>query len=207
MARILPPVAVACAVALSGCGTFSDMICGPGGGGLYYRGVRLDAMVIRDRHPLAPLMAADLPFSAVADTAMIPYIAYKQEKARQESVSDTESPERTADQGSIQRLSTDGQDLIRGDQLSPQFRIGDALTLVIEPPTSEEPQGMLIVIAEMVSSDSFRFQGKRTVYCDGLARTTKVSGVCLAGDVRDQTIRSGQVIGFQCNVEESRKAW
>ena len=59
------------------------MICGPGGGGPYYRGVRMDAMAIRERHPIAPLLVADLPLSAVADTAMIPYIAYREEEAKQ----------------------------------------------------------------------------------------------------------------------------
>lgn len=65
-----------------GCGTLSDMTCGPGGGGPYYRGVRMDAMAIREGHPLAPLLVADLPVSAVADTAMVPYVAYKRGKEK-----------------------------------------------------------------------------------------------------------------------------
>ncbi len=39
-------------------------------------------MAIRDGHPLAPLLVADLPFSAVADTAIVPYVACQQAKAK-----------------------------------------------------------------------------------------------------------------------------
>jgi uncharacterized protein YceK len=81
---LLATFALLCAVACSGCGTFSDMICGPGGGSPFYRGVQMDVGGIRQGVPFAPLLAADLPFSAVADTAMVPYIAYKREKRKQE---------------------------------------------------------------------------------------------------------------------------
>jgi uncharacterized protein YceK len=68
------------AFALSGCGTFSDSFCGPAGPGydyVYYRGVRFDALAIKEGGPMV-LMAADLPFSAVADTLLVPYLAYNQ---------------------------------------------------------------------------------------------------------------------------------
>lgn len=38
----------------------------------------MDTMAIREGHPLTPLLVADLPFSAVADSAMLPYIAHQQ---------------------------------------------------------------------------------------------------------------------------------
>jgi uncharacterized protein YceK len=79
-------VAFAIPLLCCGCGTLSDMTCGPGGGGPYYRGVRMDAMAIREGHPLTPLLVADVPVSAVADTAMVPYITYEQAKTKKPHV-------------------------------------------------------------------------------------------------------------------------
>lgn len=73
-----------CLPACCGCGTFADALCGPGGGGPYYRGVRMDVEAIRQGHPLAPLLAADVPLSAAADTALVPYIAHRQWKEGQQ---------------------------------------------------------------------------------------------------------------------------
>lgn len=59
---------------LTGCGTFSDYMCGPIDNHVYYRGVRLDIEAVQEGGPMT-LMAADIPFSAVADTLLIPYYA------------------------------------------------------------------------------------------------------------------------------------
>ena len=48
----------------SGCGTFSDMMCGPvdqDANGVYYRGVRLD-LTAAEEGGWFMLMAADIPF-------------------------------------------------------------------------------------------------------------------------------------------------
>jgi uncharacterized protein YceK len=66
--------------AASGCGSFSDAICGPRGDDyLYYRGVRFDLLAIKDKDtwPWAPLLVLDMPFSAAVDTALAPYIAWQ----------------------------------------------------------------------------------------------------------------------------------
>jgi uncharacterized protein YceK len=62
-----------CAPLLSGCGTFADALAGPVDDHFYYRGVRLDVAVIMEG---LPLMALDIPFSALADTLAVPSIAY-----------------------------------------------------------------------------------------------------------------------------------
>ena len=64
-----------CCLPLSGCGTFSDAFCGPVNDHVYYRGVRLDVEAAKEGGPMT-LMIADIPFSAVADTLLIPLIAY-----------------------------------------------------------------------------------------------------------------------------------
>lgn len=70
---------VAClAAAVVGCGTIADRRAGASGGSPYYRGVRLDAQAMFERKPISPLPALDLPLSAAADTALIPYIAYEE---------------------------------------------------------------------------------------------------------------------------------
>jgi uncharacterized protein YceK len=58
-------------VLLSGCGTLGDMIGGPADGHVFYRGVRLDVAAAKQGWPDI-LMLADIPASAIADTALIP---------------------------------------------------------------------------------------------------------------------------------------
>jgi uncharacterized protein YceK len=62
-----------CSVLASGCGTFSDAMCGPINDNVFYRGVRFDVLCIKEG---LVLMAADIPFSMVADTVLLPYMAY-----------------------------------------------------------------------------------------------------------------------------------
>jgi hypothetical protein len=50
-------------------------MAGPIDDHLYYRGVRMDIAGIRSG---VPIMALDLPFSACADTLLVPSIAYEQ---------------------------------------------------------------------------------------------------------------------------------
>jgi uncharacterized protein YceK len=71
-------ILVTCSLSLCGCGTFSDTMCGPAGDNhVFYRGVRLDVEGVKEGGPMV-LMAADIPFSAVADTLLVPYLAYHQ---------------------------------------------------------------------------------------------------------------------------------
>jgi hypothetical protein len=56
-------------------GTPSDALCGPINDHVFYRGVRLDVAAVKEGGPHA-LMAADIPFSAVADTILVPFVAY-----------------------------------------------------------------------------------------------------------------------------------
>jgi uncharacterized protein YceK len=60
------------AASLSGCGTFSDAMCGPINDHIFYRGVRFD-MAMAKQGGGDTLMLADLPLSAVADTALLPF--------------------------------------------------------------------------------------------------------------------------------------
>jgi uncharacterized protein YceK len=62
-----------CGLSLSGCGTFSDAMCGPINDHVFYRGVRLDVQAVKEGGPMV-LMAADIPFSAVADTLCVPVL-------------------------------------------------------------------------------------------------------------------------------------
>lgn len=64
-----------CGLSLSGCGTLSDAICGPFTDQVCYRGVTMDVGAAVAGGP-GILAVADLPFSAVADTVMVPYLAY-----------------------------------------------------------------------------------------------------------------------------------
>jgi uncharacterized protein YceK len=63
------------AYAQSGCGTFSDAMCGPIDDHVFYRGVRLDVMAAQEGGWIM-LMLADIPFSAVADTLLLPCCIY-----------------------------------------------------------------------------------------------------------------------------------
>jgi uncharacterized protein YceK len=61
-----------------GCGTFSDAMCGPVDpvdNPVFYRGVRLDIMAAQEGG-WTTLMVADIPFSAVADTLLLPCSIY-----------------------------------------------------------------------------------------------------------------------------------
>jgi len=73
--RAVPVILAICSLSLSGCGTFSDTMCGPINDNVFYRGVRLDVEAVKGGGPMV-LMAADIPFSAVADTLLVPHLAY-----------------------------------------------------------------------------------------------------------------------------------
>jgi uncharacterized protein YceK len=62
---------------MGGCGTFSDIMAGPANGQVYYRGVTMDVEGIKKGGAMT-LLVLDLPFSALADTAMFPVQAYYQ---------------------------------------------------------------------------------------------------------------------------------
>ncbi len=74
------------AICAGGCGTFADAMCGgPPDDRVIYRGVWIDMQAAKEGYPQ---MLLDLPFSAVADTCLIPS-AIKRER---------ELPERRARQ-------------------------------------------------------------------------------------------------------------
>jgi hypothetical protein len=52
-------------------------MCGPITDHTYYRGVRFDVMAAQEGGTHT-LMAADIPLSAVVDTALLPYLAYRE---------------------------------------------------------------------------------------------------------------------------------
>jgi uncharacterized protein YceK len=62
---------------MSGCGTFADIMAGPANGQVYYRGVSMDMDGIKEGGAMT-LLVFDLPFSAVADTVLVPVHAYYQ---------------------------------------------------------------------------------------------------------------------------------
>jgi uncharacterized protein YceK len=47
-------------------------MCGPADDRVFYRGVQFDALAIQEGGTKV-LMAADIPFSAIVDTLLIPY--------------------------------------------------------------------------------------------------------------------------------------
>lgn len=75
MLRCMSVIMAACSLAFSGCGTFSDRMCGPINDQVYYRGVGMDLMAVHEAGGLS-LLALDIPFSAVADTLSVPFLAY-----------------------------------------------------------------------------------------------------------------------------------
>jgi uncharacterized protein YceK len=80
MLRLLLVILAVCELLNSGCGTFSDTMCGPvnpdpAENPVFYRGVRFDVTAINEGGPKV-LMAADIPLSAIADTILVPFIAY-----------------------------------------------------------------------------------------------------------------------------------
>ncbi len=75
MARPASILAVAMvALCFSGCGTFSDAMCGPIDPNPFYRGVRFDIAMVQKGGGDAVIGLADIPFSAVADTVVLPVI-------------------------------------------------------------------------------------------------------------------------------------
>lgn len=74
MQRLLLVLAGAGCILLTGCGTFSDAMCGPVTDRVYYRGVQWDLDVVKSGGPNV-LFVVDIPFSAVADTFLIPHYA------------------------------------------------------------------------------------------------------------------------------------
>ena len=66
-----------CSLSLSGCGSFSDAMCGPITDHTYYPGVRFDVMAAQEGGTHT-FMAADIPLSAIVDTVLLPYLAYRE---------------------------------------------------------------------------------------------------------------------------------
>lgn len=98
-------VALGC-LSIAGCGTFSDAICGPVSDRVYYRGTRFDLLAIREGGAKV-LLVADLPLSALVDTALIPYFAY-QEATRprpEPTPKDATPPVRRKPDGRVRRLN------------------------------------------------------------------------------------------------------
>ncbi len=71
MSRSLLAILVVCSASLIGCGTCSDIFCGPIDDHNFYRGVRMDMGVVQHGGP-ETLLLADIPLSAVADTLLVP---------------------------------------------------------------------------------------------------------------------------------------
>lgn len=79
MIGLMRTIPVALCLALAGCGTFAAIMCGPTGDSPFYSGVRMDVRCIGEKEGWLPvLMALDIPFSAAADTLLLPYIVYYQ---------------------------------------------------------------------------------------------------------------------------------
>jgi uncharacterized protein YceK len=87
MSRSMLVILAICTLWLSGCGTFSDTMCGPINDHRFYRGVRLDIEAVKEGGPMV-LMAADIPLSAVADTLLAPGVLYQQMKDRKPPAND-----------------------------------------------------------------------------------------------------------------------
>jgi uncharacterized protein YceK len=77
MSRCLLAAIAVCSLSLSGCGTFSDAICGPLNDQVYYRGVSED---ISGAAAGYLFYAADITLSFVADTVLLPSEAYQEWK-------------------------------------------------------------------------------------------------------------------------------
>jgi uncharacterized protein YceK len=71
MSRSMLAILVVCSFSLIGCGTCSDMFCGPIDNHNFYRGVRMDIEAAQNGGA-DTLMLADIPLSAVADTLLVP---------------------------------------------------------------------------------------------------------------------------------------
>jgi uncharacterized protein YceK len=68
MRAVQAVLAIVC-LSMIGCGTCSDIMCGPTDDHVYYRGVRMDVEVAKEGG-WPSLMILDVPFSAAADTAI-----------------------------------------------------------------------------------------------------------------------------------------
>jgi uncharacterized protein YceK len=77
-------------VTLTGCGTFSDAICGPANDQAYYRGVSFDLLAA---HEGKVFMLVDIPFSFVADSMRAVVIAY--DRFQKSNDTDTRTPDRS----------------------------------------------------------------------------------------------------------------
>jgi uncharacterized protein YceK len=75
MSRFALVLLAAGSFALGGCGTFSDVLGGPATDRAFYRGVAFDVQAAQEGGANV-LIAADIPFSALADTVLVPFIAY-----------------------------------------------------------------------------------------------------------------------------------
>src|SRR4051794_32271085 len=82
MTRCTAPLMLFTTLFGGGCGTLADMLAGPINDQVYYRGVTTDLEVIKEGG-LLPLLVLDLPFSALADTVLLPFQAYWQKTGQQ----------------------------------------------------------------------------------------------------------------------------
>jgi uncharacterized protein YceK len=71
MSRLASIILILCCLSMSGCGTLGDAIAGPVDDRVFFRGVRLGISAIKE-DPSLFYLAVDIPFSAVADTLLIP---------------------------------------------------------------------------------------------------------------------------------------
>jgi uncharacterized protein YceK len=94
MSRLIFALIGAGFLGLTGCGTFSDAMCGPIDNHVYYRGVRFDIEAVKEGGTNT-LMAADIPFSAIADTLLIPYYARTAHQELQPAIANDTAAEQT----------------------------------------------------------------------------------------------------------------
>jgi uncharacterized protein YceK len=92
-----------------GCGTFSDTMCGPIDDHVFYRGVRLDIMAAQDGG-WTTLMIADIPFSAVADTLLLPCSIYNWSHPRSLNIDRLHSDAMQPDEEGRKREKTEKED-------------------------------------------------------------------------------------------------
>jgi uncharacterized protein YceK len=76
MARLTSIILMLSCLSMCGCGTLGDAIAGPVDDRVFFRGVRLDICAIKE-DPSLFYLAVDIPFSAVADTLLIPRNYYR----------------------------------------------------------------------------------------------------------------------------------
>jgi uncharacterized protein YceK len=107
-------VFAALATCLGGCGTFADAMCGPIDDHYFYRGVRMDVMCAMERPADLPLLA-DIPFSAAADTLLLPLATtgYIVSLARKGEPPDLEKQAKPAETQEAVPGSRDGSDKLQ----------------------------------------------------------------------------------------------